>query len=349
MPKMRLIPPLSDGWFLHDYSVGADGRLARLCASVDPEDRLAHWRKNQVSWAESLEALIAAGIRLRIDLFDEAEVVTSLEFPFETLFPKFDRLPDGRWVVANARCWAGETNARILAPDGAMLSRTCLGDGIAYLQCDAIGGIWVGYFDEGVAGNLGWGGPGNPEPVGVDGVMRFTVDGVVSWSPGALLHPSIFDCYAMNVGYDGVWVYYYTDFPIVHVPFDGVLRQWRNNEVQGARLVAADRDLAVLLGGYQVRGYPDESGTGALLRLGENGRAEVLHRFLLDPSMKAALNNRYAFARGVNIHFIQGQTWNTMSVQDFAEGLASIPPRFPPYVPSSPDESMRAGPGWTLG
>ena len=215
----------------------------------------------------------------------------------KTLSPKFDNLPDGRWVVADARCRVGETNARILAPDGALLSRVCLGDGIAHLQCDRIGGIWVSYFDEGVGGNLGWGDPGNPEPVGIEGVMRFTADGAVSWSPGSLLHPSVFDCYAMNVGDDGVWLYYYTDFPIAHVPFDGVLRQWRNDEVRGASIVAADRDLAVLLGGYQVRGYPDESGTGALLRLGENGRAEVLHRFALDPSMKAALNNRYAFAR----------------------------------------------------
>jgi len=259
----------------------------------------------------------------------------------KTLSPKFDNLPDGRWVVADARCRVGETNARILAPDGALLSRVCLGDGIAHLQCDRIGGIWVSYFDEGVGGNLGWGDPGNPEPVGIEGVMRFTADGAVSWSPGSLLHPSVFDCYAMNVGDDGVWLYYYTDFPIAHVPFDGVLRQWRNDEVRGASIVAADRDLAVLLGGYQVRGYPDESGTGALLRLGENGRAEVLHRFALDPSMKAALNNRYAFARGDDVHFVDGNTWTVITVQDFADGLARIPPRFPTYDPSPPKEESK--------
>lgn len=348
MTTIRRLPRLSDGWFLHDYSVGADGRLARLCASVDVEDRLAHWRKNRVSWSEGFGSLIAAGVRARIDRFDEADRVISFEFPFESLFPKFDRLPDGRWVVANARCRAGDTNARILAPDGALLSRTCLGDGIAYLQCDPMGGIWVGYFDEGVGGNLGWGDPGNPEPLGIEGVMRFTVEGVVSWSPGSLLDPSIFDCYAMNVGHDGVWLYYYTDFPVVHVPFDGVLRQWRNDEVRGASVVAADGDLVVLLGGYQVHGYPDESGTGALLRLGETGRAEVLHRFVLDPSMKAALSNRHAFARGADVHFIQGQTWNTVTVQDFADGLASTPPRFPTYIPPPPEERWPAGPGWKL-
>jgi len=69
---------------LHEYSVGADRRLARLCASVDVEDRLVHWRKNQVSWPEGLGTLIAAGVRARIDLFDKAKLVTSVEFPFET-------------------------------------------------------------------------------------------------------------------------------------------------------------------------------------------------------------------------------------------------------------------------
>jgi hypothetical protein len=331
------LPPPSDGWFLQDYAVNPNGHLLRMCATANVPGMLASWRNDGTSWPAGLGALIAAGTKTRIEVFSSSELIDALEFPFETLFPKFDRLSDGRWVVANARRW-GKTNARILAPDGLLLSRLSLGDAIAHLQCDRMGGIWVGYFDE-VSGE---------EPPGAYGVNRFRADGTIWWSPNTSLEPPIYDCYAMTVGADGVWLCYYGDFPIVHVAFDGALRQWPNDEIRGASIVAAGRDLAVLLGGYQVSGYPDESGTGALLRLGSDGRTDVLHRFELDLSMKAALNNGYAFARGPDVHFIDGNTWIVVTVQDFADGLARTPPRFPAYVAPPPEEPKPDGPGWTL-
>lgn len=331
--------PPPDGWFLQAYAINLNGHLLRMCATVDVREKLASWANDGTSRPEGLGALIVAGTKTRIEVFSSSELIDAIEFPFETLTPAFDRLPNGHWVVANRRLWS-DSNARILGPDGSLLSRLSLGDGIANLQCDAAGGIWVSYFDEGIFG--GYISDEDGEPPGANGVDRFRTDGTIWWSPNRGFESPIDDCYAMTVGRDGVWLYYYSDFPIVHVAFDGTYRQWRNDKIRGASVVASDGDFAVLLGGYGVPGFPDESGTGALMRLGNDGRASVLHRFMLDPWMKAALNNGHAFARGANIHFVDDKTWTVMTIEDFADGLASTPPRFPPYVPS-PEESTPGG------
>jgi hypothetical protein len=336
------LPPPPDGWFFLAYSVDHNQHLARLSATVDVWGKWKSWRESWVVGStQGTGRLIADDTRGRIEVFAGSELIDAFEFLLETPLPKFDRLADGRWIVTDARCRPGETNARILAPGGALLSRIHLGDGIAHLQCDSLGGIWVCYFDEGIFGSPA--SDENGEPPGAYGINRFHPEGTISWSPGPGFYPPIYDCYAMNVGTDGVWVCYYDGFPIVHVPFDGVLRQWRNDAIRGASLVAASGDLAVLLGGYQ-----DEADTGALLRLGDNGRAEVLHRFRLDPTMAAAMRGSTAISRGSEVHFIDGNTWTMITVQDFAEGLASTPPRFPIYVPPPEGEPKPLGPGWTV-
>ena len=312
-----------------------------MCATVDVRGKWKAWAKDfALGSVQRRNPLIADDTRGRMEVFAGSALIEAFEFALETPFPKFDRLPDGRWVVTDARCPPGKTNARILGPDGTLLSRICLGDAIEDLQCDRMGGIWVSYFDERT-----FAAPSadeNQEWPGAYGVNRIRPDGTISWSPGPGFYPPIYDCYAMNVGTDGVWLCYYDGFPIVHVPFDGVLRQWRNNSVRGADLVAADGDVAVLFGGYQ-----DEAGTGALLRLGADGRAEVLYRFRLDAALQAALREGFAVARGSEIHFVTDDTWHAISVADIAAGLAQTPPLYAPYVPA-PEDTTPAGPGWTL-
>jgi len=331
-------PPPGSGWFAQAYAVDTDRHLLRLSANVNVRQKLRAWRDDGTSWPDGLTALIAAGTRTRIEVFAAGKQLETVEFPFETLFPKFDRLPDGRWVVANARCWS-ETNARILAPDGRLVSRIFLSDGIEHLQCDRMGGIWVGYTDEGISYS---GSDTDEEPPGAYGINRFHPDGRISWSPNPGFERPITYCDAMTVAHDGVWLCYYSDFPIVHVPFDGVLGQWRNDAIRGASLLASDGKLAVLLGGYQ-----KEAATGALLRLGDDGRSEVLHRFVLDPALVTAMGHGFACARGSEIHFVANDTWTIVSVADFAEGLSRTPPLYSAFVPE-PEESSPTGPGWTL-
>ena len=88
-------------------------------------------------------------------------------------------LPDGGYLVARSRCaWTPkgpEKNAVVVDSTGRVVRRGTLGDGIAHLQADRDGRIWVGYFDEGIAGNLGWGFDG-PEPLGASGLVRWSLN-----------------------------------------------------------------------------------------------------------------------------------------------------------------------------
>ncbi len=57
-----------------------------------------------------------------------------------------------------------DLNGRVFGPDGALRREFLLGDGIQDVQTTAEGDIWVSRFDEGVYGNLGWGGRGDDPP-----------------------------------------------------------------------------------------------------------------------------------------------------------------------------------------
>jgi hypothetical protein len=334
------LAPAGAGWFPQAYAVDTNRHLLRLSASADCRERLLEWRKNPSAWPGGFRTLVPADAGMRIEVFAGAARIDAVEFPLEAMFPEFDRLPDGRWVVADARCAPGEMNARILAPDGTLLSRICLGDGIAHLQCDRMGGIWVGYFDEGVYSGT----TADPDgkPLGISGINRFRTDGTVSWFPDPPFDSPIDDCYAMTVAQDGVWLYYYSDFPILHVPFDGVLRQWRNDAIRGASLIAAQGNQAVLLGGYQA-----ERDTGALLRLGADGRSVVLRRFRLDPALRDAMSEGFACARGGEIHFVVDDVWTIRSVTDIAAELSRDSPRYPAFVPE-PEKPEPPGRSWVL-
>lgn len=61
------------------------------------------------------------------------------------------------------------------------------------------------------------------------------------------------DCYGLNVARDGVWCYYYTDFPIARIDSDLRVRCW-NTKLSGARTLAAANQKVLLYGGYGDRG-----------------------------------------------------------------------------------------------
>jgi hypothetical protein len=126
-------------------------------------------------------------------------------------------------LLVSARCdWSPrqiEKNALILGWDGKRRRRLSLGDGIEDVRTTPEGTIWVSYFDEGVVGNRGWNHPG-PAPIGATGLVAFDRKGSVRWSYDARRAgtDSIVDVYALNVrGADDVWLYFYTEFSIVHV------------------------------------------------------------------------------------------------------------------------------------
>ncbi len=165
-------------------------------------------------------------------------------------FPQIELLPGNETLVVASRCrryadGSHELNARVYNQDGKPLREFLLGDGISHVQSDAKGNIWAGYFDEGVFGNYGW-----TTTVGAAGLSCFTKSGEKIWdfeAPAGF--DQIDDCYALNVARNGVWCYYYADFPVAKIDSDLRIRCW-NTKVAGASTLAVAGKKVLFYGGY---------------------------------------------------------------------------------------------------
>ncbi|PSL53592.1 hypothetical protein B0I31_10839 [Saccharothrix carnea] len=234
-------------------------------------------------------------------------------------------LPGDRFLVVGGRCrWrpeGAEHNAQVIDSAGDVVRTAVLGDGIGHLATTPTGQVWVGYFDEGVYGNFGWGGPG-PDPVGGPGLVRFDRDLRRAWAfPGDGDAPSIDDCYALNVAGETAWASYYSDFPVVRVGDGDRVAVWAN-EVEGAGAVVTDGTRCALVGGYGRDHH--------LVRIGEltgEGRFEVRHtRRLVMPGPRSP--SRWTMAgRGDVLHLISGTSHYRVDLDQLsAFGMSSAVP-----------------------
>ncbi len=221
----------------HDGAVYAAARSA----AVPERDARGRWHTTLESPIDYL-LLRADGVEIRKTILKDERLPVSFVQPFGA---------DG-FLVAGARCsWRPgdiEKNAAVVDAAGHARSRMTLGDGLADLRVGADGTIWASYFDEGVFGNYGWGVPG-PAPMGASGLVAFDAGGNVKLAfDNEAAHTDIIcDAYALNLCADGaVWVYFYTDFPIVTIK-DGVYRSWTLG-VSGARAMATDGWRVLLFG-----------------------------------------------------------------------------------------------------
>lgn len=186
----------------------------------------------------------------------------------QTVFHFVQPFPNGVLMVG-ARCrWrpeGAEKNALAMDWSGNVLGRWTLGDGIQDLRVTPNGTIWASYFDEGVFGNYGWSHPG-PPTIGGSGLVAFTPNGerCFEYDAEAAGTDTICDAYAMNVATDEeVWVYFYTDFPIVRIR-ERRYQVWKT-DIRGARALAIKGDRALLFGGYHdvTARIVDLSGSGS--------------------------------------------------------------------------------------
>jgi len=168
----------------HGVIDGQDGDV-RVCASVGAAGEVvAVW-----TTAEGLEAVtsrtvsaggasfpdpdatrpVAARITLHAPELAAVTRIQDLALAHITVQP----MPGDRVLVAGARCrWRRgdpDRNAVLYGPDGQVISDHVLGDGIAHVLATSTGQVWVGYFDEGIYGNYGWGQADTQEPVGAYG------------------------------------------------------------------------------------------------------------------------------------------------------------------------------------
>jgi hypothetical protein len=233
--------------------LGFNQELILVTTTADPQSSYAGADVSP-GWASFPHSAAPSpyGVDVRI-LSDQTErTVRVRDLPVSR--PTFQALPDGGLLAVGARSsWKdGDAfhNAVLIDVAGDIASTFCLGDGIAHTQVDPLGRIWVGYFDEGVFGNFGWGGPGR-EPLGSSGLVCWSLDGRKLWSFEAPegVGP-IDDCYALNVTGHEAWACYYSDFPIVRVGDDWRIKAWAGGP-SGAHAIAVTDGAVALVGGYR--------------------------------------------------------------------------------------------------
>lgn len=224
--------------------------------------------------------------------------------------------PDGELLIVAARSrWAdggAEPNAWLVARDGSVRRQFCLGDGVEALQVTPEGRVWAGYFDEGVFGNLGWGLPGRPEPLGGAGIVCWGLDGERLWDfsppPG---FDRIVDCYAMSATGEEVWACYDADFPIVRLRVDAPTVGW-DLGIPGAGTIASTGDRVGLVGGYQ--GDHDRL---VVASLGAETAASRVLRLVM-PDGAALPESAPVAGRGRFVHAVVGGAWLRLDLDQVA-------------------------------
>ena len=233
--------------------------------------------------------------------------------------PSVQVLPGERVLLVAARCrWrpdGPERNAIVYDTDGRVVTEQTLGDGIEHVQATHRGEVWVGYFDEGVYGNYGWGHDGAPAPLGAPGLVRFSPELEPAWRyPSHVDNPwgAIDDCYALNLAGDTAWTCYYSDFSLVRIQH-GRLTGWRNTVSHGAKAFAVSDTQVALFGGYgpdRDRLVLADLGNGELHRRGE-------YRLTLPDG--SPLPAAQVVGRGPQLHVLAGRDWFRLGLDDIRE------------------------------
>jgi hypothetical protein len=229
-------------------------------------------------------------------------------------FPKIEALPGGEVLIVASRCHrfkdgSHELNAKVFDHAGTLTREFLLGDGINHVQTDNEGRIWVGYFDEGVYGNFGWGGAHGPEPIGAWGLSCFNDCGKKLWdfrAPAGF--DPISDCYALNLSNNGAWAHYYTDFPIAHIDRDWNVRCWKTQMAGGRTFAILDRQV-LLFGGYN-----ENRAACKLLRLTDE-RAELAAYVSLILPGSVDLSKATVIGRNDVLHVFSGDDWYRFSME----------------------------------
>lgn len=288
---------------LVDATPGPDDSMITLWASREGAALLSTWPAYGADTAPEPGAAPAVGATVVIYGPEPVAAIPLAEL--RSAFPRVQVFPDGEVLVVGSRCRWWETgpehNAALFGPDGAPIRTGVLGDGIQHVAVSASGDIWVGYFDEGVFGNFGWGQPG-PPPIGAPGLVRFDRSLEPAWR---LADRSMADCYALNIAGDTAWACYYTDFPVLRVR-GGKTTRWDNPEVGGAQAMAVAGGRVAFHTGY-----------------GRNHRARLElgvlddDRFRLREVVQVALPGKpmpfvtAVHGRGDTLHMVVDREWYT--------------------------------------
>lgn len=322
------LPALPTGWHALHYRALADGGLVVVTADVD---FMAEWTRifaadGPVDPPSRILEMSAAGTA-RLLVWRDGVWGDGPRFPLEFAHPTVDRFADGRWLVVGTRT-ENKPNARVLSPDGTLIARFMLGDGIEHAAIDRVGRIWVGWFDEGIFGNTEWHVPGEEWPPSSRGVGCFEATGKILRLPDfPPVLGMIDDCYALTPVSDGAWVCPYADFPLIHVRLDQPVRWWAN-DLAGPKALAVDGSHALVAGGYR-----EDANRLALISLDGAGQGESarllaqwplpLRRMPGSPNDHVHVWDSPALLAGYGdtLHLIDDDVWHRWRVADVLADL----------------------------
>lgn len=155
-------------------------------------------------------------------------------------------LGEDEWLLIRGRADGdGDRNAHVHDINGRHVRSFPAGDGIQDVQATRGGDIWISYFDEGVFGGT---------RLGQAGLVCLDRSGGCSFefNSSAVGVPGIADCYALNVASDHeVWLYYYTEFPLVKLKDGKFDSMWSKVPVKGSPAFASRAEMVLFVGGYQ--------------------------------------------------------------------------------------------------
>lgn len=239
------------GAVLVTASIGPDGSAIALWAF--PRDAAAlQGRTENHGGASFADVVLQRPVEAHVTMQSPSQgTQTTIVNELRLAHPKAQPMPNGELLIVGARCaWtptAVEPNAAVYTADGAVRRSAVVGDGVEHVRTTAAGDVWVGYFDEGIYGNYGWGGPG-PTPVGCSGLVRFDQDLNIAWEfPLEAAAPPIDDCSALNVDV-AAWVCYDSEYPLAHIEGSSV-RTWPT-EISSTSALLVDEDRVGFIGAH---------------------------------------------------------------------------------------------------
>jgi hypothetical protein len=314
----RALEPPHSGAVAVTASVGPDGELIALWSDVSGREALLS-STSQPGWAQFPDATSRTSVNAVVTIQSTAiDQLTTLR-EFNIAHPHLQPLPGGETLVVGARCYfrsdrGADQNAFRFDSRGSLVASGTFGDGIGHVLATPLGNAYVGYFDEGVFGNYGWGAPDGPEPVGASGLNLFgsDFDLVRPYVPDEGFD-TMADCYALNADGEDAWISYYTDFPVVHVAEDGTRSSWTSS-VGGVRALIADANDIALIGGYQ--GERDRVVLGRLV----DGELEITatRRLVLPDGADLSASARFV-CRGRRLYVGVDLCWYELSLDDVLE------------------------------
>ncbi len=302
----KLVPVLPDE-SLVAASIGPSGELIALWSGAEGYGALTS-RLEQPGWASFPNSRTEEPVSARVTYHtpERTRVLRLSELPIA--HPHIQPMPAGGLLLVGARCrWrpeGAERNAIHIDADGDTIREATLGDGIEDIKVTLSGEVWVGYFDEGIYGNYGWGRPGSPEPIGASGIVQFNAHLEPAWH---CPYPVGVGPESLNLIRDAVWA---RDGSILRISERQAV--WWTTTTDHARTLIAEGTTVALVSGYR-----DQMDRVLIGQVG-SGDFTIDSKYRINfPDDRPLTAEARVIGRGPELHVVTATDWYRLDLDDF--------------------------------